>query len=195
MLNYFHACFRRFSPVIIMSSLWLVSFWYLYLLWPLICTHASDPRSIKFVSFPTLRPSLLQSLLFSWSFKVIFLFVNSRGSWKSVFMAQIKHGISIIVTRWSANFESGQAPFLRETASEMLVFILKVSRLKKFKLVGCKMKTKLHLFNRDVQEMDTTCKNYWKFELKCEWFFIHFVWEFRNGLFPFLNFLFLVQLL
>lgn len=83
-------------------------------------------------------------------------------------MAQIKHGISIIVTRWSANFESGQAPFLRESASEMLVFILKVSRLKKFKLVGCKMKTKLHLFNRHVQEMNTTCKNYWKFELKCE---------------------------
>ena len=49
-----------------------------------------------------------------------------------------------------------------------LIFVLNGSRLKKSLLVGCKMKTKVHLFNRDAQEIETTCKNYWKFESKCE---------------------------
>ena len=49
-----------------------------------------------------------------------------------------------------------------------LIFVLNDSRLKKSQLVSCKMKTRLHLFNRVVQEIETTCKNYWKFESKCE---------------------------
>ena len=31
--------------------------------------------------------------------------------------------------------------------------------------VGCKIKMKVHLFNRDTQEKDTTSKSYWTFEL------------------------------
>ena len=51
-----------------------------------------------------------------------------------------------------------------------LIFVLHGYRLNKSQLVGCKMKTKVHLFNRDAQEIETTRKNYWKFESKCEWF-------------------------
>ena len=44
-----------------------------------------------------------------------------------------------------------------------LIFVLNDSKLKKSLLVGCKIKTKVHLFNRHAQEIETTCKNYWKF--------------------------------
>ena len=49
-----------------------------------------------------------------------------------------------------------------------LIFILNGSQLEKSTLVGCKIKMKVHLFNRDAQEKDKTFKNYWKFALKCE---------------------------
>ena len=49
-----------------------------------------------------------------------------------------------------------------------LIFVLHGCRLNKSQFVDCKMKTKVHLFNRDVQEIETTCKSYWKFESKCE---------------------------
>jgi len=61
--------------------------------------------------------------------------------------------------------------------------VLNGFRLKKSTLVGCKMKTKLQVFNRVAQEIETTCKNYWNFESKCEWFYSHFIWEFKNALF------------
>ena len=48
-----------------------------------------------------------------------------------------------------------------------LIFVLHGCRMNKSQLVGWKMKTKVHLFNRDAQEIETTCKNYWKFESKC----------------------------
>ena len=38
------------------------------------------------------------------------------------------------------------------------IFVLTGSRLKKSTLVGCKMKTKLHILNRVAQEIETTCK-------------------------------------
>ena len=57
---------------------------------------------------------------------------------------------------------------LKEMASEMgeqltLIFVLNGFRLNKSQLVGCKMKTKVHLFNRDAQEIETICQNYCKF--------------------------------
>ena len=51
-----------------------------------------------------------------------------------------------------------------------LIFILNGSHLEKSTLVGCKIKMKVRLFNRDPQKKDTTSKNYWKFVLKCERF-------------------------
>ena len=56
---------------------------------------------------------------------------------------------------------------LKEMAPEKdehltLIFILKGSQLETSTLVGCKIKKKVHLFNRDPQEKDTTSKNYWK---------------------------------
>ena len=44
-----------------------------------------------------------------------------------------------------------------------LIFVLNDSRLKKSLLVGCKIQTKVHLFNQDAKEIEKTCKNYWKF--------------------------------
>ena len=35
-----------------------------------------------------------------------------------------------------------------------LIFVLNDSKLKKSLLVGCKIKTKVHLFNRHAQEID-----------------------------------------
>ena len=49
-----------------------------------------------------------------------------------------------------------------------VIFVSSGSRLKKSTLVGRKMKTKLRLFNRYAQEIETTCKNCWKFESNCE---------------------------
>ena len=43
-----------------------------------------------------------------------------------------------------------------------LIFILNGSHLEKSTLVGCKIKMKVRLFNRDPQKKDTTSKNYWK---------------------------------
>ena len=54
------------------------------------------------------------------------------------------------------------------SAKSRLIFILKGPQSEKSTLVGCKTKTKVHLFNPDTHEKDTTCKNYWKFVLKCE---------------------------
>ena len=76
--------------------------------------------------------------------------------------------ISITATQWSAKFN-----ILKEMAPEKgehltLIFILNGSQLEKSTLVGCKIKMKMHLFNRDAQEKETTCKNYWKFVLKYE---------------------------
>ena len=98
------------------------------------------------------------------------------------------HGIRIIATCWSTKFESGEAAFLREMASELgyhptLIFILKVSRFKKFKL---------HSFKRDVQEMDTNCKNYKKLSSNVN-DFLAILYD-NSEFFSNLNFLFLVQL-
>ena len=67
---------------------------------------------------------------------------------------------------------------LKEMAPEKdenltLIFILSGSQWEKSSLVGCKIKMKVHLFNRDAHEKDMTSKSYWKFVLKCEWFCNH----------------------
>ena len=48
------------------------------------------------------------------------------------------------------------------------IFILNGSQLEKSTLVDCEIKMKVHSFNRDAQEKETTSKNYWEFVLQCE---------------------------
>ena len=77
---------------------------------------------------------------------------------------------------------------LKEMASKLAerltsIIVLNGFRLKMSTLVGCKMKMKVQVFNRVALEIESTCRNYWKFESKCEWFYSYFIWEFKNALF------------
>ena len=58
-------------------------------------------------------------------------------------------------------FKFGQSHFIRDLDGEhsTLIFVFNGFRLKKSTLVGR---------NRDAHKIETTCKSYWKFELKCE---------------------------
>jgi len=55
------------------------------------------------------------------------------------------------------------------------IIVLNGFRLKMSTFVGCKMKIKLQCtsIKRVTQEIELTCRKYWKFESKCEGFYNH----------------------
>ena len=159
-----------------------------HLLWSQLTFHKSCLLSATATSPQRLNPSQLSKYLSQWSVKLLYSHLGCFGYGRAdrgcVNLKRKKEKKRRAFARGGSQLKRNAMKreiwirttyILKEMASKLAEFLTSIIvlngfRLKMYTLVGCKMKMKLQVFNRVAQEIESTCRNYWKFESKCEWF-------------------------